>query len=121
VQVRVLGPFEVSRDGRLWSPGGPKERKLLAVLVVHLGEVVSVDAIAEALWDGAPPRSAVKSVQAYVARLRAALGSGRQRSAGRVGGSRTGSGGTCRTSVDANVRSRSISSPRPGRVAVLRR
>jgi DNA-binding SARP family transcriptional activator len=49
VQVRVLGPLEVSRDGRLWSPGGPKERKLLAVLVLHLGEVVSVDAIADAV------------------------------------------------------------------------
>src|SRR4029079_6844463 len=58
------------------APGGPKERRLLAVLVLHIGEVVSVDALAEALWDGAPPRSAVKSVQVYVTRWRAALGAG---------------------------------------------
>ena len=73
MQVRVLGPLQVCRDGRVWSPGGPKERRLLAILVIRLGQVVSVDALAEALWDGAPPRSAVKSVQAHVTRLRAAL------------------------------------------------
>lgn len=73
MQVQVLGTLQVLRDGRLLSPGGPKERKLLAVLALHLGEVVSVDAIADALWDGTPPRSAVKSVQVYVTRLRAAL------------------------------------------------
>jgi len=72
----VLGPLQISVDGRVWSPGGPKERRLLAILVLHIGEVVSVDALAEALWDGAPPRSAVKSVQVYVTRLRAALGAG---------------------------------------------
>jgi DNA-binding SARP family transcriptional activator len=54
VQVRVLGPLQISLGGRVWSPGGPKERRLLAILVLHRGEVVSVDALAEALWDGAP-------------------------------------------------------------------
>ncbi len=73
MQVRVVGPIEVCQAERVWAPGGPKERKLLAVLAVRLGEVVSVDAIADALWNGTPPRSAVKSVQMYVARLRAAL------------------------------------------------
>jgi hypothetical protein len=52
VQVRVLGPLQVNLDGRVWSPGGPKERRLLAILVLHIGEVVSVDALAEAPWDG---------------------------------------------------------------------
>ena len=72
--MRVLGPLQVSSGGRVWSPGGPKERRLLAILVLHVGEVVSVDAVAEALWEGGPPRSAVKTVQVYVTRLRAALG-----------------------------------------------
>ena len=76
MQLRVLGPLLVSRDGRVWSPGGPKERRLLAILLLHVGEVVSTDALAEALWDGAPPRSAVKTVQVYVTRLRAALAAG---------------------------------------------
>ncbi len=73
MQFRVLGPLEVSQAERVWSPGGPKERKLLAVLALRVGEVVSVDAIADALWDGAPPHRLTKSVQVYVARLRAAL------------------------------------------------
>ena len=73
MQLRVLGPLQVSSADRVWSPGGPKERRLLAILVLHLGEVVSVEALAEALWEGVPPHSAVKTVQVYVTRLRAAL------------------------------------------------
>ena len=76
MQLQVLGPLQVSSGGRVWSPGGPKERRLLAILVLHLGEVVSVDALAEALWEGNPPRSAVKTLQVYVTRLRAALAAG---------------------------------------------
>jgi DNA-binding SARP family transcriptional activator len=63
VQLRVLGPLQVSTGDRVWSPGGPKERRLLALLVLHLGEAVSVESLAEALWEGAPPRTAVKTVQ----------------------------------------------------------
>ncbi|HVQ91484.1 MAG TPA: BTAD domain-containing putative transcriptional regulator [Mycobacteriales bacterium] len=76
VRLLVLGPLQVSSAGRVWSPGGPKERRLLAILALHLGEVVSVEALAEALWEGAPPRSAVKTLQVYVTRLRAALTAG---------------------------------------------
>jgi DNA-binding SARP family transcriptional activator len=76
VQLQVLGPIQVSSGGRVWSPGGPKERRLLAILVLHVGEVVSVDALSEALWEGNPPRSAVKTLQAYVTRLRASLAAG---------------------------------------------
>ena len=45
MQLRVLGPLQVSSGDRVWSPGGPKERRLLAILVLHLGEVVSVEAL----------------------------------------------------------------------------
>ena len=47
--MRVLGPFEVSRDGRLLSPGGPKERKLLAVLVNLLDNAGLVLKLADGL------------------------------------------------------------------------
>ena len=76
MQLRVLGPLQVSSGDRVWSPGGPKERRLLAILVLHLGEVVSVETLAEALWEGAAPRTGVKTVQVYVTRLRAALAAG---------------------------------------------
>jgi DNA-binding SARP family transcriptional activator len=72
----VLGPLQVSSGDRVWSPGGPKERRLLAILALHLGEVVSVETLAEALWEGAAPRTGVKTVQVYVTRLRAALAAG---------------------------------------------
>ena len=77
MQLRVLGPLQVSNGDQVWSPGGPKERRLLAILVLHLGEVVSVETLAEALWEGATPRTGVKTVQVYVTRLRAALATGR--------------------------------------------
>lgn len=73
IRFAVLGPLEVAgTDGRL-SVGGPKERRLVAMLVARAGEVVSVDALAEGMWDGNPPHSAVKTLQAYVARVRRAL------------------------------------------------
>src|SRR5215470_14814915 len=84
MQLRVLGPLQVERDGQSLSPGGPKERRLLAVLVARLSEVVSLDTITDVLWDGAPPRSSVKSIQAFVTRLRSVLNPDRDGHAGSV-------------------------------------
>ncbi len=72
--VRVLGPVDVvgpDGDVRL---GGPKERCLLAALAVHPGEAVAEDHLVDALWDGDPPRTAAKTLQNYVLRLRRRLG-----------------------------------------------
>jgi WD40 repeat protein/DNA-binding SARP family transcriptional activator/energy-coupling factor transporter ATP-binding protein EcfA2 len=76
VRFGVLGPLEVT-DGRGPIPlGGPKQRRLLAVLITRLGEPVSVDALVEAVWDGQAPRSATKTLQGYVVHLRRALFTG---------------------------------------------
>ncbi|GAA2554346.1 hypothetical protein GCM10010210_29690 [Pseudonocardia hydrocarbonoxydans] len=77
VALRLLGPVEVlGRDGSV-RPVGPKERRcLLAVLAVHRGEVVAEDRLVEALWAGSPPRTAAKTLQNYVLRLRRALDGG---------------------------------------------
>ena len=70
----VLGPLEVhADDGTRVSVPGAKERLLLAVLAVDAPHVVSVDRLVEELWSGQPPRTAVKSLQAHVVRLRTAL------------------------------------------------
>ena len=70
----VLGPLEVhADDGTRVSVPGAKERLLLAVLAVNAPHVVSVDRLVEELWSGEPPRTAVKSLQAHVVRLRTAL------------------------------------------------
>jgi hypothetical protein len=50
VEFRILGPFEVLEHDRPLVVGGPKVRALLAVLLLHRGEVVSTDRLIDALW-----------------------------------------------------------------------
>ncbi len=73
LEFRLLGPFELASRGRVAEIGSPKQRLLLAMLVVHLNRVVSVDALAEELWHGQPPSSLTKTIQSLVYRLRRAL------------------------------------------------
>jgi WD40 repeat protein/DNA-binding SARP family transcriptional activator len=85
MRFRVLGPLEVeAADGPLVL-GGPKERLLLALLLTRPNQVVAVEALVRGLWGEHPPRSAAKSLQSHVMRLRHALEPGRARgTAGRV-------------------------------------
>jgi predicted ATPase/DNA-binding SARP family transcriptional activator len=76
MEFGVLGPLEVRRNGQPVDLGGAQQRALLAVLLLHRGEVVSVDQLIDALWGERPPVTAVKTVQTYVSRLRRALGDG---------------------------------------------
>ncbi len=74
MQCAVLGPLEVrGRGDTVVVVPGAKERRLLAVLAAAFPASVSVDRLLEALWDGAPPRTGRKSLQAHVVRLRTAL------------------------------------------------
>jgi WD40 repeat protein/DNA-binding SARP family transcriptional activator/class 3 adenylate cyclase/type II secretory pathway predicted ATPase ExeA len=75
---RVLGRLGVERDGRGLAVGGPKERLVLAVLLAAGGSSVSVDALADAIWGERQPRTAERTVHAYIARLRRALEPGRR-------------------------------------------
>jgi DNA-binding SARP family transcriptional activator len=70
----VLGPLEVRADGGgLITVPGAKERQLLAALAAACPSVVSVDRLLDLLWEGSPPPTARKSLQAHVVRLRTAL------------------------------------------------
>jgi DNA-binding SARP family transcriptional activator len=73
MDFRVLGPLEVSKEDRPVDLGGPTQRALLAVLLLHAGEVVSVDRLIDQQWGDEPPATAVKTLQAHVSRLRRAL------------------------------------------------
>ena len=53
---------------------GTRRKALLALLVIHHGEVVSADRIADAIWAGHPPSGAVGTVQSHVSHLRRSLG-----------------------------------------------
>jgi len=74
VEFAILGPLEARAEGGPISLGGPKQRALLAVLLLEAGRVVSLDHLVDALWAGEPPATAVASLQNFVAQLRKALG-----------------------------------------------
>ena len=74
MDFRLLGPLEVTRDGRVLQLGRAKERALLAVLLLHANQVVSSDMLTDRLWGDDPPATAGKALQVYVSRLRQALG-----------------------------------------------
>ena len=76
LEFRILGPLEVVDGNRELRLAGAKQRGLLAVLLVHANEPVSVDVLSEELWGGEPPPTAVKMIQGYVSQLRKVLGDG---------------------------------------------
>ena len=76
MEFRILGPLEVARDGEPLVLGAAQQRALLAVLVLHRGEVVLVDRLIDELWGERAPAAAAKTVQVYVSQLRKALGAG---------------------------------------------
>jgi peptide/nickel transport system substrate-binding protein len=76
LEFRILGPFEVARDGHVLDLPAGKPRALLALLLLRRGDVVPVDTLVDELWGESPPQTAAKNVQGYVARLRRALGDG---------------------------------------------
>jgi len=49
---------------------------LLAVLVLHRGELLSVDRLIDELWEDRVPATAAKALQGHVSHLRKALGDG---------------------------------------------
>ena len=73
MDYRILGPLEVSDGDRPLALGGEKQRALLAVLLLHAGEVVSADRLIDDLWGERSPPGAPKALQAHISRLRKAL------------------------------------------------
>ncbi|WP_460305425.1 AfsR/SARP family transcriptional regulator, partial [Actinocorallia aurea] len=73
MDLRVLGPVEVWRDGAAIDVGSPKQRTVLALLAAAAPRPVSVDRLIEEVWDGAPPPRPLGSLQVYVSNLRRAL------------------------------------------------
>ena len=74
-EFRILGPLEVSDETGHVALGGPKQRGLLAILVLEAGRVVPTDRLIDSLWGEEAPKTATASLQNAVGRLRRALGS----------------------------------------------
>ncbi|MGW4097418.1 BTAD domain-containing putative transcriptional regulator [Mycobacterium sp. NPDC004974] len=76
MHFRLLGPLQVVHAGATVDVGGPKQRTVLALLLLAHGRVVSVDRLIDAVWGDDPPASANASLQVYISNLRRALRDG---------------------------------------------
>ena len=74
MDFRILGPMEIWDADRRVSVGGPRHRKLLALLILARNHVVSRDQLVDTLWTGAPPASAAAIIHVRVSELRRSLG-----------------------------------------------
>ena len=83
MQFRVLGPLEVLERDVVQPLGGAKQRAVLAILILHRGELVSGERLADELWGERPPATAAKTLQGYISRLRKTLGEDVLRTRGR--------------------------------------
>lgn len=76
LQFGVLGALQVSADGTALPLGTPKQRAVLAKLLINRNRPVSVDALVSAAWDESPPPGARASLHSYVSNLRKLLATG---------------------------------------------
>src|ERR671936_2216844 len=77
MKFSILGPLEVHDNERQIALGGPKQRALLGVLLLHANESISSERLVDELWGDRPPARAHKLVQGYVSALRKLLGPAR--------------------------------------------
>ncbi|MEV6235274.1 BTAD domain-containing putative transcriptional regulator [Lentzea sp. NPDC051838] len=73
LEYRLLGPLELRRAGSLVELGGERQQKLLAVLLLNAGAVVSFDRLVDELWDD-PPQTARRQVSNAAAGVRRVIG-----------------------------------------------
>ncbi len=73
MKFRVLGSLAAISDGSAAALGPPKQRALLALLLMHVGEVVPIDRLVSMLWGDDAPRTAAHSIQIYISDLRKAF------------------------------------------------
>ncbi|MFL5980673.1 MAG: BTAD domain-containing putative transcriptional regulator [Gaiellaceae bacterium] len=86
MEFKVLGALEVRADGGMVELGPPRQRAVLAVLLLNANQVVTTDRLAEELWPGDVPKTAAKAIQVYVSSLRKAFGDSRDALETRGGG-----------------------------------
>ncbi|MFI6542878.1 BTAD domain-containing putative transcriptional regulator [Streptomyces prunicolor] len=70
VDVQLLGPVELSAEGRAVEVGPPQRRTVMAALAVDVGRPVAVEAVIERVWGPHAPDGARGAVHAHVARIR---------------------------------------------------
>jgi DNA-binding SARP family transcriptional activator len=74
MEFRLLGPVAVIDGEREVTVRQRRQRALLALLLLHLGETVSVDRLLEELWGSDAPKTALASLHNAVSQLRRLVG-----------------------------------------------
>ncbi|MCE7004301.1 tetratricopeptide repeat protein [Kibdelosporangium philippinense] len=74
VWCRLAGPVEVRVRGEFADIGTPRQRCVLAVLLMEPNSVVAVSSLIDRVWGDDPPASVRNTLYAHIARLRRALG-----------------------------------------------
>lgn len=69
----VLGPLQMTVDGAPVSLGTPKQRAVLAMLVMNRNRPVATDSLITAAWEEWPPAEARASLHSYISNLRKLL------------------------------------------------
>ncbi len=83
MHIRLLGGVSaVSDDGHALDVGPAKCQAVLAALALSAGAAVPVSRLTALVWGSEPPRTAEKTLQSYVTRLRKAVGQHAIRRAG---------------------------------------
>ena len=82
MRFRILGPLEVEDGGRQLELGGPRQRAVLAFLLLNANQPVPVARLLDTLWDGSTA-GARTSLHSTVSRLRQLLASSHDTAAGR--------------------------------------
>jgi WD40 repeat protein/DNA-binding SARP family transcriptional activator len=77
MKFQLLGPLEVWEEDERLLLGGPKQRLVLAHLLLRANQVMPADRLIDQVWGEEPPDAARSALQAYVSRLRRSLGPGR--------------------------------------------
>lgn len=73
LEFRVLGPVEALHGGRRIDIGHPRQRAVLAVLLLDLNHVVPAEQLIDRVWGEDPPVTVRNVLYGYVAGLRTAL------------------------------------------------
>jgi DNA-binding SARP family transcriptional activator/tetratricopeptide (TPR) repeat protein len=73
VEFQLLGPVQVCSSGRILDAGPPRQRTVLAALLVDVGRVVAGDVLVDRVWGEDAPRDARGTLSAHLSRIRRLL------------------------------------------------
>ncbi|MEV6413032.1 BTAD domain-containing putative transcriptional regulator [Kribbella sp. NPDC051718] len=74
MEFRLFGGVDVLSDGRLLDAGSPRQRLVLAALLVDPGRAVTIETLIDRVWDDDPPPAARNVLYAHLSRIRRLLG-----------------------------------------------